>query len=392
MKEPAAPTLGRLLRQVLEGGLLKLCAAHWKILSALAACRTPALGGHCYRCEQCGREHFVPHSCRNRHCPQCQGTQALQWLERQEAVLLPVPYFHLVFTLPHALNPLIRQNRRALLHLLFETVSQTLLEFGRNELKAQIGITAVLHTWGQTLIDHYHLHCIVTGGGLALEGSGWIRSSGHYLFPVRALSQVFGGKFRAGLRRLYHQGTLEFHGELESLAQGQAFAELEQELQSQKWVVYAKRPFAGPQPVLRYLSRYTHRVAISNSRLLGWDEQSVRFSYKDYADGQRRKTMSLTIEEFVRRFCLHLLPEKFVKIRHYGLLSNRGRQERIASVRQALGVKEELAEPATKAAPVDSESTSRLRCPHCGAAALIWIGQLPPCRPEAKAIGICDSS
>lgn len=309
MNEPAAPTLGRLLRQVLDQGLLKLCAAHRKILGALAACRTPALGGHCYRCEKCGGEHFVPHSCRNRHCPQCQGTQALQWLEGQEAVLLPVPYFHLVFTLPHGLNPLIRQNRRALLNLLFEVVSQTLLEFGRNDLKAQIGLTAVLHTWGQTLVDHYHLHCIVTGGGWALEGSGWIRSSDSYLFPVRALSKVFGGKFRDGLRRLYDQGSLEFRGELEALAAQEAFAGLEQELQSPQWVVYAKRPFAGPQQVLRYLSRYTHRVAISNSRLLGWDQQSVRFSYKDYADGHQRKIMSLTIEEFVRRFCLHLLPE-----------------------------------------------------------------------------------
>jgi hypothetical protein len=193
---------------VLERGALKVCAAHRKILGALAACRTPALGGHWYRCTQCGQEQFVPHSCRNRHCPQCQGAAALAWLEGQQAVLLPIPYFHLVFTLPHALNPLIGQNRRALLNLLFAAASQTLLKFGRQELKAQIGLTAVLHTWGQTLVDHYHLHGIVTGGGLALAGSGWVKSLGYYLFSVRALSEVFAGKFRAGLRALYEQGAL----------------------------------------------------------------------------------------------------------------------------------------------------------------------------------------
>lgn len=392
MNTPAAPTLGQVLRSVLERGLLKLCAAQRKILGALALCRTPALGGHCYRCAECGQEHFAPHSCRNRHCPQCQGAQALDWLERQEAVLLPIPYFHLVFTLPHALNPLIRQNRRALFNLLFAAASQTLLKFGRNELKAQIGLTAVLHTWGQTLVDHYHLHCIVTGGGLALEGSGWVRSSRHYLFAVRALSEVFRGKFRAGLQGLYQQGALEFHGELASLAAAEPFAELLRELHARKWVVYAKRPFAGPKQVLAYLSRYTHRVALSNQRLLAWDEQNVTFAYKDYADGHRRKTMTLKIEEFVRRFCLHVLPERFVKIRHYGLLGNRDRKERIARARQGLGVKEEPAQPAAEAGAVVHEDNCRLRCPHCGALALVWIEQRPPSRPDRPRIGLCDSS
>lgn len=393
MNTPVAPTLGQVLRSVLERGLLKLCAAQRKILGALAACRTPSLGGHCYRCDQCGREHFVPHSCRNRNCPQCQGAQAMEWLERQESVLLPIPYFHLVFTLPHALNPLVRQNRRALFNLLFSAASQTLLKFGRNELKAQIGLTAVLHTWGQTLVEHYHLHCIVTGGGLALEGSGWIRSPGHYLFSIRALSKVFKGKFCAGLRALYEQDALEFHGEMGSRAGPQAFEQLLRELQKPKWVVYAKRPFAGPKQVLAYLSRYTHRVAISNKRLLALDEQTITFAYKDYADLHRRKTMTLKIEEFVRRFCLHLLPERFVKIRHYGLLGNRDRNERIAQARKCLGLeKEQQAQPAAEAGAIVQEKNSRLRCPHCGALALVWIEERPPSRQKCQRIGICDSS
>lgn len=381
MNAPPAPALGQVLRQVLDRNLLKLRAGHWKILSALAACRTPALGGHCYRCEKCGQEHFVPHCCGNRHCPQCQGAQALDWLERQQAVLLPIPYFHLVFTLPHALNPLLRQNRRALLNLLFEASSQTLLQFGRNELKTQIGLTAVLHTWGQTLIDHYHLHCIVTGGGLALDGSGWIGSSPHYLFCIRALSEVFRGKYRAGLRALYKEGGLEFHGELGSLASAQAFGQFERSLGAQKWVVYAKRPWAGPKQVLAYLSRYTHRVAISNSRLVRSDEQTVTFAYKDYADGHRRKTMTLSLKEFARRFCLHLLPERFVKIRHYGLLANRDRRGRLDRARQCLGSSELATQPlAAETVSMVGEQTAGLVCPHCGARALIWIGQLPPVR------------
>ena len=267
-----------------------------------------------------------------------------------------------------------------------------MLKFGRNELKAQIGLTAVLHTWGQTLVEHYHLHCILTGGGLALEGSGWVHSWPHYLFAVRALSEVFGGKFRAGLQGLYDQGALEFHGEMVSRAGAEAFEQFLRELQEQKWVVYAKRPFAGPKQVLAYLSRYTHRVAISNKRLLACDEENVTFAYKDYADNHRRKRMTLKIEEFVRRFSLHLLPERLVKIRHYGLLGNRDRKERIARARQCLGVKEEQAQPAAEAGAVVQEDNGRLRCPHCGALALVLIEQRPPSRLGRPRTGICDSS
>ena len=395
MKASAAPSLGQVLRTAWRGGRLKLPRAHWKILHLLAACRTPALGGHRYRCGQCGQEHFVAHTCGNRHCPQCQGAQAIDWLARQEAALLPIPYFHVVFTLPHLLHPLIRQNRRALFKLLFESAAQTLLTFGRHQLKAQLGITAVLHTWGQTLVEHYHVHCIVTGGGLALDGSGWQGTSRHFLFPVRALSKMFGGKFRAGLQRLQAQGKLEFHGQIQALSQPATFAKLLHQLKGQKPVVYAKKPFAGPQQVLKYLSRYTHRVAISQGRLLAADPQSVTFRYKDYADGARRKTMTLTVEEFVRRFCLHLLPERFVKIRHYGLLGNRNRAQRLQQARQFLGVAAPAPREAEQEPPKVTLSTAAKptpRCPHCGADALVWVEEVPRGRRGLRPVLICDSS
>lgn len=395
MNAPAAPSLGQVLRVALAGGKLKLPRAHWKILNQLAACRTPALGGHRYQCEQCGQEHFVANTCGNRHCPSCQAAQAFEWLQRQQAALLPIPYFHVVFTLPHLLNPLIRQNRRVLLNLLFESASQTLLLFGRNELKAQIGITAVLHTWGQTLAEHYHLHGIVTGGGLALEGTGWVHTPGHFLFAVRALSKVFGGKFRAGLQRLQAEGKLQFHGRVQVLSRPAAFANLLAKLKAQKFVVYAKRPFAGPEQVLAYLSRYTHRVAIGNRRLLAMDERTVTFSYKDYAKGNQRKTMNLPVEEFVRRFCLHLLPERFVKIRHYGLLGNRNRRERIERARRYLGAR--APEPPTESArelnsDPEHKAQPRLRCPQCGANTLVCLEEVPRQWRWIRPVWICDSS
>lgn len=397
MKASAAPSLGQVLRGVLREGKLKLPRAHWKILHLLAVCRTPTLGGHRYRCGQCGAEHWVAHTCGNRHCPQCQAAQAIDWLQRQERALLPIPYFHVVFTLPHLLNPFVRYNRRALFKLLMESAAQTLLTFGQHELKAQLGVTAVLHTWGQTLVDHYHVHCIVTGGGLALQGEGWKKTSGHYLFPVRALSKMFGGKFRAGLQRLHAKGKLGFHGQLQRLSRPDTFARLLRQLQGQKPVVYAKRPFAGPSQVLQYLSRYTHRVAISNRRLLAADAQNVTFSYKDYADGARRKTMTLAVEEFVRRFCLHLLPERFVKIRHYGLLGNRNRAQRLEQARQLLGVAPPTPAPPETHAEQRTEQTAaeeppRPRCPHCGADALIWVEEVPRGGRRWRAVLLCDSS
>jgi Putative transposase/Transposase zinc-binding domain len=373
---PPAPAAGlslaAVLRAAIHGSPPCLPKHHWRILNALLSCRTPALGGHRYQCLECGRAHFVPHSCRNRHCPLCQGAAAHEWLAKQEAALLPVPYFHLVFTLPHVLNPLIQQNQRALYTLLFNAASQTLLEFGRERFQAQLGITAVLHTWSQTLLDHYHLHCIVTGGALSQEGSKWTKANPQYLFAVRALSEVFRAKFCAGLEQLQARGELEFHGQLQALSRPGAFKRLLRQAVRYRWVVYAKRPFAGPRQVLAYLSRYTHRVAISPRRLLSLNpnEQTVAFTWKDYADGARHKTMTLDLREFVRRFCLHLLPQHFVKIRHYGFLSNRQRQTRVAQARRLLS---KLPPAAAPSAPAPDRT-----CPHCGSRWLLLVEIINP--------------
>jgi hypothetical protein len=394
--ETQRPTLAGVLGAALGPSPARLPLHHRKVLGALMACRTPALGGHLYRCEDCGAEHFIAHSCRNRHCPACQGRAARQWLENQAAALLPVPYFHLVFTLPHALNALIAQNRRALYNLLFSCAGATLLEFGRRKLKAHIGLTAVLHTWSQTLGPHYHLHCIVTGGGPALDGQSWRGASPHYLFPVRALSIMFRAKFRDGLKQLHASGSLAFHGKLEPLRQDGVFRRLLAGALRQKWVVYAKRPFAGPAQVLAYLSRYTHRVAISNGRLLAFDRDAatLTFTYKDYRQQARRKTMTLDLSEFLRRFCLHILPERFVKIRHYGLLSNQRRKEKIEHARRLLAAAAphlphnpaneplETPPPAQQSQPPASAEPAappRL-CPQCGSAKLVFIGRRPPRR------------
>jgi hypothetical protein len=377
------PTLGQVLRQAIQGGTLaalRLSPQQWKTLRALAACRTGVLGGQLFQCAGCQREHFVAHSCRNRHCPQCQGTLAVEWLEKQEQALLPIPYFHLVFTLPHVLNQVVRQNRRALFKLLFDAASQTLLEFGAGRLKAQIGITAVLHTWSQNLLDHYHLHCIVTGGGVALSAERWVSSPAHYLFPVRALSRMFRGKFLAGLKTLHDAGELGFHGKLEAWTVPGNFASVLRQAAQPEWVVYAKRPFAGPKQVLAYLSRYSHRVAISNRRLSAADGRSVTFDYKDYADQGRHKTMTLEVAEFVRRFCLHVLPERFVKIRHYGLLGNRTRQQRLAAARKLLGsIPPAVTEPRLSATERAVESP-RTCCPFCHRPSLVWMREVAPVR------------
>ena len=384
------PTLGQILRPFLAGptaATLRLSPHQWKTLRALAVCRTRALGGQAFYCPHCRREHVVAHSCRNRHCPHCQGAAAVDWLAQQAATLLPVPYFHLVFTLPHALNGLIRQNRAGLFKLLFAAASQTLLEFGVARLGAQLGITAVLHTWSQTLGDHYHLHCIVTGGGVASAPSRWVATAPYYLFPVRALSRKFRGKYLAGVGELYGAGKLAFHGELQATATPAAFAALLRKAAQPEWVVYAKRPFAGPEQVLAYLSRYTHRVALSPRRLLAADGQTVTFAYKDYADGSRPKTMTLATAEFVRRFALHVLPERFVKIRHYGLLGNRQKQLRLGHARQLLGalpppestqpkpLPERLRAPPAPPAPAC--------CPFCQRPGLVKVREVPPC-PSAQ--------
>lgn len=382
---------------------------HWKVLRAILRCRSGDLGGHVYACNSCGKEHFQPHSCRNRHCPTCQGINAQKWLQTQKAALLPIPYFHIVMTLPHEFNPLIQQNQAALYNLLFDTAIQTLLEFGRNNLGAQIGVTAVLHTWSQTLLDHYHLHCIVGGGGLSLDGKRWIGLRSKRLFAVKALSIVFRGKFCSGLQQLYAEGKLAFHGNLQPLSQRAGFQALMERVVGKKWAVYAKRPFGGPSQVLAYLSRYTHRVAISNGRILGLDpaKQTVSFRYKDYGDQARQKVMTLSIEEFVRRFVLHILPSRLVKIRHYGLLGNNQRKRKLAQARSLLasvmsagrlacqsagrlacataGGSLADADSARTNAPEGQNAEQAVEpaealpvCPHCGEAALVLIRVIDP--------------
>jgi hypothetical protein len=383
-------TLGEVVRAALPdfSQTHRLPVHHWKVLRAISACHTPALGGHQYQCAQCGKEHFVPHSCGNRHCPSCQRLNSAQWLEQQAEHLLPIPYFHVVFTLPHDLNPLIQFNQEPLYSLLFSSATATLMQFGRNHLKATLGITAVLHTWSQNCLDHYHLHCVVTGGGLALVGKSWVSLSPKWLFPVRALSIVFRAKFRDGLKQLFDKGELQFPNSQPHLSDPAVFARWLRAVCRHKWVVYTKRPFAGPQAVMAYLCRYTHRVAITNNRLevLDPEKATVTFRYKDYAHESRIRSMTLPLREFLRRFCLHVLPPRFVKIRGYGLLSNRNRAARIDQARAFLAQG-----PALLVQQVSEEvlTTKQLEppplvCPYCGHPALVLIRVIDrPKKPPA---------
>ena len=311
-------------------------------LRAIATCRTAVLGGHRERCDRCGAVRISYNSCGNRHCPKCQTLVKERWLAARKADLLPIPYFHLVFTLPHALNALAQGNPRVLYTLLFRAVADTLLTFGRDprHLGGTIGITAILHTWGQNLSQHLHLHCVVTGGALAADGSRWIAAKPSFLFPVRALSRVFRAKYLDALRHAFDAGALTFAAGTADFADAAAVARFLAPLRAQRWIVYAKRPFAGPEQVLDYLGRYTHRVALSNERLVDLTDGVVRFRWKDYADGDRLKVMALSANEFLRRFLLHIVPTGFMRIRHFGLLANRTRQRTLTRCRQLLGARD----------------------------------------------------
>ena len=304
----------------------RLPLSHLKVLRAIETCRTAALGGHRERCASCGFERYAYNSCRNRHCPKCQSLAKAQWLEARQAELLPVPYFHNVFTLPHELNPLIlcqEENKRAILDLLFRAASETLLEFGRNNLGAVPGITMVLHTWDQQLRAHFHVHCVITGGGLSLDGERWIKSHPRYLFPVRRWARFSAASFStacAGSMTAVNSCCPRSSRTWRRLATPHRFYALLSKLRHKPWVVYSKAPFAGPQKLLDYLGRYTHRVALSNHRLISCDDGVVRFHYRDRADGDQRKIAALSADEFLRRFLRHVLPKRFLRIRHYGLL------------------------------------------------------------------------
>jgi len=344
---------------------------HLKVLQAIEDCRTAALGGHREFCAHCGFERYAYNSCRNRHCPKCQSLTRAQWLEARQAEVLPVPYFHNVFTLPHELNGLIlcqEQNKQVVLNLLFQAVAETLLQFGRYNLGGTLGVTMVLHTWDQQLRAHYHVHCLIPGGALSADGQRWHPSRPRFLFPVRALSRVFRGKFLEGLQELYDNQRLCFPAPVEQLGGAVVFQALLAQLRRKSWVVYSKPPFAGPEKLLNYLGRYTHRVAISNARLLSADDGQVCFRYRDRTDDDRVKALTLPAEEFLRRFLLHTLPSGFQRIRHYGLLANRNKKEHLARCRDLLG-----AEPPE---PLEKKTTAEwlllllgidiTRCPRCG--------------------------
>lgn len=321
-----------------------LSSAQRKALRDIARCRTAALGGHRQWCERCGFERYVYHSCRNRHCPKCQTRASSEWVAARRQELLPVPYFHNVFTLPHELNPLIgwnAANQRALLKLLFDAAAQTLLAFGRGDLGGTIGFTLVLHTWDQQLRPHYHVHALIAAGALSPDGSRWIAGGGKFLFPVHGLSRMFRAKYLAGLKALLDEDRLDLPPHLQHLHDTASRRGLLNTLYGKPWVVYSKRPFAGPQKLLEYLGRYTHRAAISNRRLLSCENGQVRFTYRDRRDGDRRKIAALPAEQFLQRFVRHVLPPRFQRLRHYGLLANRGKHERLARCRALLGVRQE---------------------------------------------------
>jgi hypothetical protein len=366
-----------------------------QVIRALCQCRTAALGGHLEACGRCGHRRAVYHSCRNRHCPKCQALAQADWLEARRADLLPVDYFHVVFTLPHELCPLALYRPRVIYGLLFRAAADTLATFARDPryfgapTGGTLGITAILHTWGQNLSLHPHLHCVVTGGALASDGESFVtpRYKG-FLFPVRALAKVFRAKFLEGLRQAFDRGKLGEDTSVPALCA---------KLRGVDWVVYAKPPFAGPESVLAYLGAYTHRIAISNHRILSLQQGRVAFRYRDYADSRKQKILRLEVDEFIRRFLLHVLPGGFVRIRHYGLLANRSRRQKIARCRELLSAsdpkqpdKQTVSEKLLRLTGVDIQ-----RCPECQKGRMVVVAEIDRtrrCSPRPFRVEILDSS
>jgi Putative transposase/Transposase zinc-binding domain len=346
-----------------------------QVMSAIECCRTAALGGHVAACEDCGHTQIAYNSCRNRHCPKCQGAAATDWLAEREADLLPVPYFHLVFTLPAAIADIAYHNKAVLYDLLFKASSEALLTIAADpkHLGARIGITAVLHTWGSAMTHHPHVHMIVAGGGLALDGANWVRCRPGFLLPVRVLAKLFRRLMLEKLAAAHAAGKLLFFGNHARLADAAAFAAFLAPLQTTRWFVYAKPPFAGPQAVLAYLARYTHRVAISNRRLVALDADHVTFRYKDYRrNGQERyRAMTLVPGEFIRRFLLHVLPKSFHRIRHYGLLASAARKANLARARKLLAAPEPPTERDATTSAAAAPTDHRPSCPCCGGRMII---------------------
>jgi hypothetical protein len=377
---------------------------HQRVLHAIEVCRTAALGGHIEQCNDCGFRRPVYNSCRNRHCPKCQTLARAQWLEERQAELLPVGYFHNVFTLPHELNDLTAANPRALYNLLFRSMAATVQAFAADPqygLGGQAGFTAVLHTWDQKLLYHVHLHCVIAGGVLAFDGTRWIPARRNYLFTVRKLSAAFRTRFVGGLQRLFEADELQFPGRLSVLMVPLAFEEWLAKLAAKDWVVFCQPPFGGPEKVLEYLSRYTHRVAISNGRLRDIDDGKVTFSYRDRRDGNQCKELTISAAEFLRRFLLHVTPAGLCRIRHYGFLSNRCKEKQLPRCRQSLG------EPIPTAVEGTLDAVALIlrftgfdvtRCPQCQQGTLVAVerilvaGQSPSTRGASAAPRTADSS
>ncbi len=364
-----------------------LSAQQKRALRDITLCRTAALGGHVEQCDECGHRTISYCSCRNRHCPKCQSGGSAAWLEQRAAELLPVEYFHVVFTLPQSLAPLALQNQRVLYRILFRAASETLLQIGADpkHLGARIGFLAVLHTWGQNLHHHPHLHCVIPGGGISADDSRWISCRRQFLFPVKVLSRLFRAKFVRFLKRAFHQAELRFHGKLQPLAKHRNFFSRLNEIMRSEWVVYAKPPFGGPQQVLKYLARYTHRVAISNRRLVALQNGSVTFRWKDYAQGNQPAMMTLQATEFIRRFLLHVLPKGLVRIRHFGFLANRCRRQKISLCRKLLHVtlptKPQVSNPRADSLPPERETKPLDRCKVCKLGRLRLVEILLPQPP-----------
>ncbi len=362
-----------------------------RVMTAIEVCRTAALGGHLERCEECAHERNCFNSCRDRHCPKCQSLARAQWIEDRQAELLEVPYFHVVFTIPDQVAAIALQNKKVVYGILFSAVAETLKTIAADpkHLGAEIGFFAVLHTWGQNLQFHPHLHCVVPGGGLSPAGQKWVGCRPDFFLPVKVLSRLFRRLFLEALQKAFEANQLQFFGILESLRQPGAFVQHLAPAKAVEWVVYAKRPFAGPQQVLDYVGRYTHRVAISNHRLLDIANDQVRFEWKDYRQGGAVKVMTLSAEEFIRRFLLHVLPEGFQRIRYYGFLGNRYRQEKLDRCRRLLGM------PAASQQPTPTSTdehyldryeeltgTSLRQCPQCQSGRMVRVQILRPTGPS----------
>ena len=365
-----------------------------QVYDAVATCRTPVLGGHLYQCDACDHQLVLHNSCLNRHCPLCQASEATRWLDCRLAELLPVDYFHIVFTIPSSLDRLALQNKRVVYDILFQASSQTLLQIAADpkHLGAKIGFIAILHTWGQALLEHAHVHCVVSGGGPSPDSSRWVACRPDFFAPVQVLSRLFRGKLLSLLEQAFNDGKLSFHGSIEPLANVKRFRQLINSIRKKELVVHAQEPHGSPKNVLKYLARYTHRVALSNSRLISIDEGRVTFRWKDYTHASRVRTTTLDAVEFIRRFLLHVFPKGFVRIRSYGFMANRARQASLELCRRLL-----QESPARKESPAeedpdldedgtaaDHEATKKtIPCPVCGKGRMVRVMEIPPTSPES---------